>query len=851
MPTIIYFINFFAAAQVVKPENPTTPLDVIFTTLAKIILVCVAAAIFVLLIFRYLRVRNMVPRSLSMVTLEVRVPKEIKPVTEEAKKEEKEIISVAEQMFANLYAIRKGGISTLIYGPDFISFEIVAWKGVIHFYVACPRKLQEYVEKVIHAQYPKALIEESGEYNIFRPKYYVKGAVVDLAKKNYLPIRTYKALETDPLNSTTNALSKLEEDEGAAVQILIRPASSSWMKKGRKIARKMIQEGKTFEQVTAPGLLKLFGVGGKKGEVSPILPFGPKEKETPETYARLSPMQEEIAKALEEKSNKLGFETCIRIIASSKSETKAEMYLEALKGSFVEYTAPTMNKFVIKRPNIQKIITGFVFRYFEGKVLSSWKNILNTEELTSIFHFPTKFTETPNINWLLAKDAPPPPNLPKSGLLLGKNEYRGIETKVYIQDDDRRRHMYIIGQTGTGKSVFLTNMVIQDIQNGKGVCVVDPHGELIEGILPFIPKERADDVILFEPFDIERPFGLNMLEYKTEDQKDFAVQEMIAIFYKLFPPEMIGPMFEHNMRNVMLTLMADKENPGTIAEIPRMFTDPDFQKVWIRKLKDPVVRAFWEKEMARTSDFHKSEMLGYLISKVGRFVENEMMRNIIGQTHSSFDLRKVMDEGKILLVNLSKGKVGEVNSSLLGLIIVSKIQMAAYSRADIPESERRDFYLYVDEFQNFATDSFASILAEARKYRLNLIIAHQYITQLKENIRDAVFGNVGTFISFRIGVEDAEIVAKQFDPVFTPSDLINIERFHVYLKLMVKAGVSKPFTMATYPPPPGGNPELAEAIRQLSRLKYGRDRRVIEAEILRRAQLGTPEATWAGTERTV
>jgi hypothetical protein len=847
-----FISQFFAVAAqtAAKPSNQSTPFDKLAANLVIGFLLIFIAFIFALIIFRYLRSKNRVPRSLSMVTLEILVPREVKPVTEEAKKEEKDIISVAEQLFANLYAIRRGGLPTLISGPDFISFEIVAWKGLIHFYVACPRRLQEYIEKVIHAQYPKALIEESGEYNIFQPKYHVKGAEVYLAKKNYLPIKTYKSLETDPLNSTTNALSKLEEDDGAAVQIIIRPASRVWMKNGRKIARKMIQQGKTFEQVTAPGLLKLFGAGGKKGEAPSLLPFGSEKERTPEAYTRLSPMQEEIAKALEEKSNKLGFEACVRIITSSKSEAKAEMYLEALKGSFVEYTSPTMNNFVFRRPNIQKIIAGFIFRYFEGKTLASWKNILNTEELTSIYHLPTKFTETPNINWLMARDAPPPTNLPREGLLLGKNEYRGIETKVRIEDDDRRRHMYIIGQTGTGKSVFLTNMAIQDIQNGKGVCVVDPHGELIEGILPYIPKKRADDVILFEPFDIERPFGLNMLEYKTEDQKDFAVQEMIAIFYKLFPPEIIGPMFEHNMRNVMLTLMSDYENPGTLAEIPRMFTDPDFQKTWIKKLKDPVVRAFWEKEMAKTSDFHKSEMLGYLISKVGRFVENEMMRNIIGQTHSSFDLRKIMDEGKILLVNLSKGKVGEVNSSLLGLIVVSKIQMAAYSRADIPESQRKDFYLYVDEFQNFATDSFASILAEARKYRLNLIVAHQYITQLKENIRDAVFGNVGTFCSFRIGVEDAEIVAKQFDPVFTQTDLINIERFHVYLKLMVKAGVSKPFTMATYPPPPTANLELAEAIRQLSRLKYGRDRRIVESEVMRRAQLGAPEPTWAGTERT-
>lgn len=820
--------------------------------ISQLIIYGFVIAIFVLAILRYLRIRNMVPRSLSMVTLSIMVPKEIKPITEEAKKEEKEIISVAEQMYANLYAIKQGGAFSWLYGPDFLSFEMASMKGSIYFYVSVPRKYQNYIEKIIHSQYPKAVIEETGDYNIFQPKYHTKGAYVNLTRANYLPVKTYQTLEADPMDAITNSLSKLSEDEGAAIQIIIRPASKKWMRKGREVAKEMIQKGKTLSEATAPFFAKIFASSKTPDPIS-LLTNKPQEQQTPDTPERLSQMEEETAKILEEKANKLGFETCIRIITSAKTEEKAEANLENLKGAFTQYTIPTLNSFgVVKQSKrkMSKFITGFVFRYFKGRLLSSRKNILNTEELASIFHLPTKFTETPNINWLLAKDAPPPPNLPKEGLILGKNDYRGLEQKVRITNDDRRRHMYIIGQTGTGKSVFLQNMIIQDIQAGKGCCVIDPHGDLVDGVLPHIPKERADDIILFEPFDLERPMGLNMLEFKTEDQKDFAVQEMINIFYKLFPPEMIGPMFEHNMRNVMLTLMSDKENPGTIVEIPRMFTDQDYQKEWIKKLKDPVVRAFWEKEMANTSDFHKSEMLGYLISKVGRFVENEMMRNIMGQNHSAFDLRDIMDNEKVLLVNLSKGKTGEVNSELLGLIIVSKIQMAAMARADMPEEERKDFYLYVDEFQNFATDSFASILAEARKYRLNLIVAHQYVSQLDEEIRDAVFGNVGSFITFRIGVEDGEIIAKEFDPVFSETDVINIERFHAYLRLMTNSQKSKPFTMATYPPYEGGSEEIAEAVKQLSRLKHGRDRKIVESEIMERAQLGTQEPEWSGMEKT-
>ena len=383
-----------------------------------------------------------------------------------------------------------------------------------------------------------------------------------------------------------------------------------------------------------------------------------------------------------------------------------------LSAAFLQYNMPPFNGFRPKKRDKNDVLKDYIFRVFRDY---GSRSILNTEELSSVWHLPTPYVETPNIKWLVSKKAPPPVNLPTDGLLIGRSIYRGEETKVFMQRDDRRRHMYVIGRTGSGKTEIMKYMSVQDIKNGEGLCIIDPHGDFIEDILPHIPKERAEDVILFEPFDMDRPMGLNMLEVDGEEQKDFAVQEMIQIFYKLVTdPAMLGPMFEHNMRNAMLTLMADEEHPGTITDIPRIFTDTEFQKYKVSKLKDPVVRLFWEKEMAKTSDFHKSEMLGYLISKVGRFVENAMMRNIVGQPKSAFNFRKVMDERKILLINLAKGKVGEINAKLLGLIIVSKLQMAALSRADTKEDDRPDFYLYVDEFQNFITDAFSSILSEAR-----------------------------------------------------------------------------------------------------------------------------------------
>jgi hypothetical protein len=707
-------------------------------------------------------------------------------------------------------------------------------------------------------------------YNIFPKGNFQAATELTLQKKYMYPLRTYKDMESDPLSAITNSLSKLEENEGAAIQLVITRASESLRRKPRRVALE-IQQGKhpyvAERGYAAKGLFGFFRFFGdfyneifrprlkSKGELDRRRHIDLSGERTP---LQLTPMQQELVKKLEEKSSKSFFKANLRIVTSARTQEAAQGHLRNILSSFMQFTYAPFNGFrAIARPALE-IVRDYLFRLHHDHMLH--RMVLNTEELTSVWHLPTRFIETPNIKWLRSKKAPPPVNAPAEGLLLGKNIYRGVETPIRITRDDRRRHVYIIGRTGTGKTELLKNMAVQDIKNGEGVCVVDPHGDLIDGILEHIPKERAEEVILFDPSDMERPPGLNMLEIKDPSQMDFAIQEMISVFYKLFPPEVIGPMFEHNMRNAMLTLMADKETPGTIAEIPRIFTDPEFQKYKLEKVQDPVVRLFWEKEMAKTSDFHKSEMLGYLISKVGRFVENQMMRNIIGQSHSAFDFRDVMDKGKILLVSLSKGKVGEVNAKLLGLIIVSKLQMAALSRADMPEGERRDFYLYVDEFQNFVTESFATILSEARKYRLNLIIAHQYLgqlatekpgaSQLDTRLRDAVFGNAGTMICFRIGVEDAQVMAKEFAPTFSEFDLINVERFNAYLKLMIRGTASKPFNLATLPPPPGGSREIASAIRTLSRLTYGRPREEVERDILERTRLAEAKTSPFSVERT-
>jgi hypothetical protein len=796
--------------------------------------------------------KHVLHRVKNWVFLEIQMPKENSDDKEKQKSEEEKklMIGIAEQLFTTLS--ESGEHKGWFQGKDYYSFEIACTDKKIAFYINCPKSLQELVEKQVQAQYPHAFIEEVKGYNPFQKGASIETTELQLSKQSVYPFRTYKNMETDPLNSLTNAMSKLLENEGAVIQLIISPAGTSWQERPRHMALE-IQQGMNPKMVEK-GPVKRVLLGLMRGVGSGLIGNTSGQQKSHGMHKDLSgfsspiqltPMQQEIVKRLEEKASRPGYKTNLRIITSSTTPGNASLHMRNLVSSFLQYNMPPFNGFRVLKRKKEDVLRDYIYRIFRDR---GSKAILNTEELSSLWHLPTPFLETPNIKWLTSKKAPPPINASKEGLLLGKNIYRNQETPIRMARDDRRRHTYVLGRTGGGKSVLLANMAIQDIQNGEGICVIDPHGDLVQDILARCPKERAEDIIVFEPFDMDRPIGLNMLEVDGEEMKDFAVQEMIQIFYKLVTdPAMLGPMFEHNMRNAMLTLMADEEHPGTITDVPRIFTDTDFQRYKIAKLKDPVVRLFWEKEMAKTSDFHKSEMLGYLISKVGRFVENAMMRNIVGQPVSGFNFRKIMDEGKVLLVNLSKGRTGEINAKLLGLILVSKIQIAAMSRADIPEDERKDFYLYVDEFQNFITDAFSSILSEARKYKLNLIVAHQYLGQLEtsagaagagsKDLRDAVFGNVGTMIVFRTGAEDAEVLAKEFAPTFNEFDLVNIERFTTYTKLMINGTAGKPFNMATYPLSKEKNDEVAQAIRQLSRLKYGKPRSEVEAELLESGQV--------------
>lgn len=786
-------------------------------------------------IFRaHVRKKYQTDASFRKVVMLVTVPKEAQEKGESGKQEKsvsevQEDIAVMEAIFATIGGLtaQRGLKPWLLGRDDSVSFEMVANDGLVSFYIVAPHTLKDLMEQQIQAQFPHAQVEEVPDYNIFTPQGVIVGTKLKFKKRIIFPIISYKKLDHDPLNSITNALAKVDKNDGAAIQLVVRSAKREWRKPAVHIAQE-VQKGKSLKEAMS-GKNPFSGWGGS------VVTGTPKE---PEKEHKLSAMEEEMVKSLEEKAAQLGLDVTLRIVASASNTAKANTYVSSIVGAFAQYNSPQYgNSFVKSSESTKKLIEGFIFRQFSEK----GRMVMTGEELSSLYHMPLSSTETPNIRWLMARKAPPPPGLPKEGLLIGSVEYRGVKTNVYLSQEDRMRHMYIIGKSGSGKSVYIAQLVKQDLEAGRGVCVIDPHGDLVEQCLGYVPKERADDVIVFDPSDIERPLGLNMLEAPNEEMKDFMVGEMIAIFYKLFGAEMIGPMFEHSMRNFMLTLMSDPDNPGTIAEIPRLVTDEEYQKQWIEKVTDPVVKSFWLNEMANTPASQKGEMFGYLTSKVGRFVENSMIRNIIGQQRSAFDFREIMDTQKIFMVNLSKGKIGDVNANLLGLIMVTKLQMAAMGRADMPEKDRKDFMLYIDEFQNFVTPSIATILSEARKYRLGLIIAHQYMAQLAPKgdteVRDAVMGNVGTMMVGRVGIEDAEVMAKEFEPVFSAYDLVNVEKFTWNSKILVNNQSLRPFNIKGEVPAKW-DPKRAKALIQLARLKYGRDRSIVEQEILDRSKLG-------------
>ncbi|MDQ7023411.1 MAG: type IV secretory system conjugative DNA transfer family protein [Candidatus Gracilibacteria bacterium] len=606
-----------------------------------------------------------------------------------------------------------------------------------------------------------------------------------------------------------------------------------------------------------------------------------------DSYKIFNQAETESQKLMGEAAAQPAFETSIRIIVSSPKYQNCEDGVHAIVAAASIFTDEYNNS--LDNPQILEDAFPYIFTpirhfAFKHKLVGFFQNVsyFSADEVSTMYHFPDRtYNKSPLINWLDYKKLPAPHNLKtptqktilpekdengvvknvhrhlggfpvyKDGVLLGWNEYRNKRTPIYFSRGDRSRHHYVIGKSGGGKSVYIGYLARQDLRNGDGICVIDPHGDLVEDVLSFAPKERAKDIVIFDPSDDERPMGLNMLEVLSKDpdvrkrEMDRAAMDATEIFIKIFGDEVFGPRIQHYFRNGCLTLMEDEEDGGTIIDVPRLFTDEAFLKFKSSKVKNPMVKSFWDNEYANTGDREKQEMIPYFSSKFGPFVTNSTIRNIIGQPKSAFNIRYIMDNQKVLLVNLSKGKIGSLNAQLLGLIFVSKINMAAMSRADMLEEDRKDFYLYVDEFQNFATETFGEILSEARKYHLALIMAHQFIAQIggsgakkgdKPSIKDAVFGNAGTIQSFKVGADDAEYMAKEYAPVLSEQDIIGVANFTTYVKLNIDNSASRPFDIKTIWDNKYQNRKIAGVIKEYSRRKYGRKKKYVDMEI--EARLG-------------
>lgn len=782
-------------------------------------------------------------RGLKMVPLLIHLPPSSDDIDVQGRDEREvteEVLSQAQVMYNVIASTATKGFKSKLYGQRHLSFEVVANEGLIHYYAVVPIVLVDVVRQAIAAAYPSARLEEVTERNIFSQVGKMSGTIGGefTLKKDYVyPIATYQESKRDASRALLNALSAAKREDGVAVQVLIRPAQEGWTKNSIT----------SVERITKDKGKKKAGFGGLMApkELMEALWKPPVIEEVKSEDKQLTTLEQSTVEAIQEKTRYPGYEILIRVLVSSNTAAQAQSLLKNVVAAFSLFDSPSHNgfKFAVTR-NVEELVTAYIFRFFPQTVV---RNILNSVELATIFHLPNqKAIPSSQVQRQMSKQVDGPTEVMDEGFLLGYNEFRGIKKPIRLSTNDRRRHTYIIGQTGTGKSVLLENLAFQDMMDGKGFAFVDPHGDSVEALLGEVPKERVEDIIYFNPGDMTNPIGLNMFEFDHPDQKDFLVQEAINMLYGLYDPGhtgIVGPRLEHIFRNAALLLMSDPKG-GTFIDIPKLLVDSAFMKSKLKYVTDQSVLDFWTKEFPASQRSNEAgEVISWVVSKFGPFISNDAMRNILGQTKSSFNLRDIMDNKKILLVNLSKGRMGELNSKLLGIIFIMKFQVAAMSRANMLEDQREDFSLYVDEFQNFATESFETILSEARKYRLNLILGNQFMTQLTDKIREAIIGNVGTVISGRIGITDAEILAKKFIPTFDAEDLTKLPNYQSVTSIMINNVPSAPFSMSFLAPMGQSNPQLRDALKRLSAAKYGKPRTQVEKEIFERLGVGVGTAT--------
>ncbi len=811
----------------------------VFVSLFGFAVLVVAAALGAFLVYRQtLREAKNYERGLKMVPVLIHLPpasddievnsRDKRDVTEEA-------LSQASVMYNIIASTITKGLKSKVYGQRHLAFEIVAKGGLVHYYAVVPTVLIDAVRQAIAAAYPSSRLEEMAEHTVFSEVGKITGTIGGefTLKKHYSqPIATYTETKRDASRALLNALSAAGREDGIGIQILIRPAPEGWIHASRKAVEK-IKKDRATGKASHGGMFAL-------RDITEALwrPPNPAEHHQSEhaVDTQLTAVEQQAIESIDEKTRYPGFETLIRVVVSSNTAAQSQALMKNIVSAFALFDSPSNNgfKFALSK-NIDELVSSYIFRFFPQAVKG---NILNSIELASIFHLPDQNSiPTSQVQRQMSKQVDGPTQVMEDGLLLGYNEFRGTKKPIRLSDKDRRRHIHIIGQTGVGKSILQENLAYQDMMDGRGFAFVDPHGDSVEALLSKVPKERVEDVVYFNPSDMENPVGLNMFEFDHPDQKDFLVQEAISMLYGLYDPGhtgIVGPRLEHIFRNCALLLMSDPAG-GTFIDIPKLLIDEEFMKSKLKYVTDQQVLDFWTKEFpASQRSSEAGEVISWVVSKFGPFISNDAMRNIIGQTKSGFNFPDIMNNKKILLVNLSKGKMGDLNSKLLGIIFVMKFQAAAMARASMPEDERKDFTLYVDEFQNFATDSFETILSEARKYRLSLTLGNQFMTQLKEELREAIIGNVGTTITGRIGITDAEIMVKRYMPVFDAEDLTKLPNYQSVCVAQIQGVPSAPFSMSWVPPMGQANQQLSDALKRLSAAKFGQPRAKVEQEIFGR-----------------
>ncbi len=766
----------------------------------------------------------------------------------------KQNIEVMNQFLKNVVSIVGKDKNDKRYGDNYISLEIVWRSESIDFILWWPKKYLVYIEQNIWSFYPGCVVDYINQPKLLDEGMYANGGYITLAKKYQLPIKTYENFEVDPMDSIYSSFSKITKEEKLCVQYIVTPLDEALNNKNRKNIED-IKKGKIdpslWKQIWK-FIISLFKHPDKEKDKK-------EDKKDDDKYLYNSQQCSDIDKKIDEEL----FAVQIRVLATSSSPSRPDVMIDDITRSFAQYTYNGLNNLKLKKTTdlnsfMEDYITrscrfvkdnSFKFKYLfksyynSNLNISEYANVLGMKELSSLYHYPsTKFNKNPRIRYQKYKIVPAPDGLPSEWLLIGHNSYWWVNKEIRITDKDRFRHFYCIWQTGTGKTTALLTMAKDDLQNGRWFCFIDPHGDFCEKLIEYFPKERIDDLIYFNVADFRNPIWFNVLQWETQEERDVIISDLIDMFVSMYGHEIFWPRIQDYFRNACYCLM-EQPDGGTISEVVRLFTDAAFNKIKVSNITNPIVRWRWEKTYNSMWDREKAEMIPYFQAKFSPFTDSGIVRNIVWQPQSSFDMFEIMQENKVLIVNLSKWLLGEENSKLIGRFIATQIKVNILKRASIKEDDRVPFYLYVDEFQNYVSASFESILSEARKYRLWLAVAHQYIDQLKASwlwwwldLSKAIFGNVGTMMSYKVGAPDAEFLEKEFSPEFNQVDLVNMDTFRWVMKLSVNSQPTRPFSIKILNPywPALNSPERVEKMKQISALKRGRDKDLVEKEIFYR-----------------